>query len=79
MQVSTKELRIQPGRIIEQVSLGEEIIITYHGKALAKIIPINDKELDINSTNELFGMWKDNSNTENVDAYVRNLRKGRPF
>jgi prevent-host-death family protein len=79
MQVSTKELRIQPGRIIEQVSLGEEIIITYHGKALAKIIPINDKELDINSTNELFGMWNDNSNTENVDAYVRTLRKGRQF
>jgi prevent-host-death family protein len=79
MQVSTKELRIQPGRIIEQVSLGEEIIITYHGKALAKIIPINDKELDINSTNELFGMWKDNSNTENVNSYVRNLRKGRQF
>jgi prevent-host-death family protein len=43
MEVTTKQLRIQPGRIIAQVSDGQEIIITYRGKACAKIVPINDR------------------------------------
>ena len=43
MQITTKELRIQPGRIIDQVANGEEITVTFRGKALARIIPINNK------------------------------------
>ena len=27
--------------------------------------------------NELFGIWKDYDETQNVDEYVRSLRKGR--
>jgi len=26
---------------------------------------------------ELFGLWRDSSETESVDGYLRNLRKGR--
>ena len=35
MKITTKELRIQPGKIIDHVAKGHEVIITYHGKALA--------------------------------------------
>jgi len=28
---------------------------------------------------DLFGIWKDNDATENVNQYVRNLRQGRQF
>jgi prevent-host-death family protein len=83
MEVTAKQLRIQPGKIIAQVTMGQEITITYRGKACAKIIPLKSKsnnKQDINSKetdNELFGMWKDRKDMEDVEQYVRNLRKGR--
>lgn len=80
MQITTKELRIQPGKIIDQVANGEEITVTFRGKALAKIIPINSNST--NKTNEdipMFGIWKNHDEYENIDDYVRNIRKGRQF
>ena len=80
MEVTTKELRIQPGRIIEQVTHGQEIIITYRGKALARIVPMRDMNATKKDQSEdLFGMWKDKTDIENVETYVRTLRKGRQF
>jgi prevent-host-death family protein len=40
MEISTKELRIQPDKIIEQVVNGQEITVTFRGKTLAKIVPL---------------------------------------
>jgi len=78
MKVTTKELRIHPGKIIGQVSVGEEITVTYRGKPLAKIIPFqpvmnNEEETSI------FGMWKNDDNGQSVEEQVRNFRKGRQF
>jgi prevent-host-death family protein len=78
MEITTKQLRIQPGRIISQVNKGQEITITYRGKACAKIIPIAGREnIDAEEYNELFGMWKDRKDMEDVEQYVRNMRRGR--
>ena len=79
MEISTKQLRIYPGRIISQVNNGQEITITYRGKASAKIVPIvNKKNLkQENLDDELFGIWKDRDDIGNVEQYVRNMRKGR--
>jgi prevent-host-death family protein len=79
MEITTKQLRIQPGRIISQVNNGQEITITYRGKACAKIVPLFDrKKFDLEeSDDELFGIWKDRIEMENVEQYVRNMRKGR--
>ena len=79
MVVSTKQLRVQPGRIISQASNGQEITITYRGKPQAKIVPLtNRKPLSIDNTDdELFGIWKNRKDTENVEQFVRNMRKGR--
>jgi prevent-host-death family protein len=79
MEITTKQLRIQPGRVISQVNNGQEITITYRGKACAKIIPINNRQnIKLDKTdNELFGMWKNREDMEDVEQYVRNLRKGR--
>jgi len=38
MRASAKELRTKSNRILEAVSRGEEVVITYRGKARAKII-----------------------------------------
>jgi prevent-host-death family protein len=79
MEVTTKQLRIQPGRIISEVKNGQEITVTYRGKACAKIIPINTRKKNTlkEPEDELFGIWKDRTDMEDVAQYVRNLRKGR--
>ena len=83
MEITTKQLRIQPGRVISQVNNGQEITITYRGRACAKIVPLkskieNKRDNNLEETdNELFGMWKDREDMEDVEQYVRNMRKGR--
>ena len=78
MEVTTKELRIQPGKIIDQVSIGQEITVTYRGKPLARIVPFHSSNADAEDTS-MFGMWKDRSNETSVEDQVRNIRKGRQF
>ena len=79
MVISTKQLRIQPGKIISQVNNGLDVTITYRGKACARIIPMEKKEtVNIEGTeDELFGIWKNRKEMKNVEQYVRNKRKGR--
>ncbi len=78
MEVSTKELRIQPGKIIEQVSIGQEITITYRGKPLARIVPF-ESPTSAHDDSMIFGMWNDDADTQSVEELVRNLRRGRRF
>ena len=83
MEISIRQLRIQPGRIISMVNNGLDVTVTYRGKPSAKIIPIA-KENILNakapeSEDELFGLWKNREDVKNVDQYVRALRKGRKF
>lgn len=80
MKVSTKELRIQSEMIIDHVVNGEEVTVTYRGKALAKIVPIislrpasEEKETGI------FGMWMGRDKKTTVDNLVRRIRGGREF
>lgn len=78
MEVTTKELRIQPGKIIQQVSGGQEITITYRGKPLAKIVPFKSTIITDDDTT-IFGMWNNHDGNQTVEEQVRNLRKGRQF
>jgi prevent-host-death family protein len=80
MEVSTKELRIQPGKIIDQVVNGEEITVTFRGKALAKIVPFK-KRIQAVTKDEIsiFGLWKDHDQIASVDDYIRDIRKGSQF
>ena len=75
----SKELRIQPGKIIDQVVNGQEVTITFRGKALAKIVPIQKKDSAANQENEVFGMWGNRKEEKTVEETVRELRKGRSF
>jgi prevent-host-death family protein len=76
--VSTKELRIQPGKIIAQVAIGQEITVTYRGEPIAKIVPFQSAG-DSGDEVSVFGMWKDHDSEQSVEEQVRNLRKGRQF
>jgi antitoxin (DNA-binding transcriptional repressor) of toxin-antitoxin stability system len=77
MEITVELLNIQPERIISEINRGQEITITWQGKPSAKIIPIYRRENDVieSSNDELFGIWKNREDIENVDQYVRNMRK----
>jgi len=79
MKVTTKELRIQPGRIIDHVVKGQEVTITYRGKALAKIVPLHKDSSLPQNKDTIFGLWKDHPSDKSVEEQVRDLRKGRVF
>lgn len=80
MEVSTKELRIQPGRIIDQVVNGEEVTVTFRGKALARIVPMSSRESrEQQDEPGTFGMWKDHDQVDSVESEVRTMRGGRTF
>ena len=77
MQATAKDLRFHSTELLNTVKRGEEVIITYRGKPCAKLVPIEEKNEQSIKTDELFGIWKDNELTENVEDYVRKKRKGR--
>ena len=75
MKATAKDLRFHSKELLSTVNRGEEVIITYRGKPCAKLVPYD--ELKKNKKTNLFGIWKNNDIVEDVDDYVRDLRKGR--
>ena len=76
MKATAKDLRFYSKELLDTVNRGEVVVITFRGKPCAKLIPY-DEENGQNTINELFGIWKDNDMAQNVDEYVRGVRKGR--
>jgi prevent-host-death family protein len=76
MKATAKDLRFNAGKLLDSVNRGEEVIITFRGKPCAKLVPYREKK-EKKGQNELFGVWKDNKRIQDVDKFVRNLRKGR--
>jgi prevent-host-death family protein len=79
MQVTVKELRKQPGRIIAMVASGNDITITLRGKPAARIVPLDfapEKKKEDGET-IAFGMWREREDMKDPSVFVANLRKGR--
>jgi len=77
MKATAKDLRFHSKEILDTVSRGEEVIITFRGKPQAKLIPIENEKQENDVTSTLFGIWKDNHSIADVTDYVRHIRKGR--
>ncbi len=75
MKATAKDLRFHSKDLLDTVSRGEEVVITFRGKPCAKLIPFEAGKKA--SKNDFFGIWKDDEKTKNVNDYVRELRKGR--
>jgi prevent-host-death family protein len=79
VNVTLKELKIQPGRILSMAEEGTEVIVTVRGVPKAKIIPIRPMAAKDPADTSGFGLWAEHSKMEDVDSFVRNLRKGRGY
>jgi prevent-host-death family protein len=78
MEVTTKELRIHPGKILDQVLNGDDITVTYRGKRIARIVPLEEQEID-ETPESIFGTWADREDEASVEESVRRMRQGRTF
>jgi prevent-host-death family protein len=76
MKATAKDLRFRSKELLNTVNRGEEVVITFRGKPCAKLVSYGETK-DLNRESELFGIWKDNNIIQNVNEYVRDLRKGR--
>jgi len=77
MYSTAKALRFHTKELLESVSRGEEVIITFRGKPYAKLVPIKESKKNAEKANELFGLWKNRADLANVNSFVREIRKGR--
>jgi len=77
MEVTLKELKIQPGRIIAAASGGVEVTVTVRGVPAAKIVPFKVPAPKTGFDTSAFGIWAGRDDMEDVDVFVRNIRKGR--
>ena len=80
MKMTAKALRSQVAAALACVERGETVTITYRGKPRAKIVAVDQLAAD-NEEDRLpaFGMWQDREDMADVQAYVREMRKGRPL
>ena len=81
LQATRTDLISHAKDFLRRAMHGEEVVITYRGRPRAKIIPVSQpsQRKAISKQNDFCGMWKDRKDMEDVEAYVRNLRKGRKF
>ena len=64
--------------VLEALDRGETVTILDRGKPRAQLTPITAKTGVGKATDHpFFGMWKDRKDMEDVDAYVRGIRKSR--
>ena len=80
MKMTAKALRSQVAAALACVERGETVTITYRGKPRAKIVAV-DQPAEDNEEDRLpaFGMWQDREDMVDVQAHVREMRKGRPL
>jgi prevent-host-death family protein len=79
MNISVKELRTQPSRILSLVKTGTDITITLRGKPAAKLIPLEEPHAEAGDDDFYvgFGLWKNRENTTSSVDVVEEMRKGR--
>ena len=78
MNASVLDLRTKMKDVLTALNRNEKVTLTYRGKKKAVIVPENDVSSVISASSLCaFGMWHDRDDMDNVETYVRNLRKGR--
>ncbi len=78
MNATVLDLRKNMKGVIAALDRNERITLTYRGRRKALIVPCAEKASSMSaSKHPAFGVWADRKDMEDVDGFVRNLRKGR--
>lgn len=77
MDISFLDLRRAPAKILSALERKEPITLSRRGKVIARIVPVEDKEMCRPSEHEAFGMWADREDMKDPAAYIREMRRSR--
>jgi antitoxin (DNA-binding transcriptional repressor) of toxin-antitoxin stability system len=79
MKASILDIRRRMRDVLAALDRNEPVTITYRGKDRGVLYPAGAGKRKAGSITEhrAFGMWKDRKDLEDVDAFVRSLRKSR--
>jgi len=80
MEISSKELRSHAKLVLDAAQRGEPVTIAYRGQPRACVVRIEDTGDDNRRQtmdSELFGLWADRKDLDDVAAHVRTLRRSR--
>jgi len=77
MKATAKDLRFHSKELLDTVSRGEEVIITFRGKPYAKLVPFEPSIKNADGESKLFGIWKDHVKIQDVNQYIESIRRGR--
>jgi len=73
---TAKDLRNKTSQILDEVRTGQPVTITYRGKPIAVLAPIDIKRPKaLKATG--FGIWKDRKDNRNVEQWLSKLRQPR--
>lgn len=75
MNITAKQLRTHVRQALAAVDRGETVNISYRGQPKAQLTAVDKGPSD--ESDSIYGMWSDNKDMDDIDAYVRNLRKSR--
>ena len=77
MKASILDLRRHMSDILKALDHNENVTLTYRGHEKATIIPKKTANKVGMENHPAFGLWQNRKDIRNVEATVRNIRKGR--
>ncbi len=77
MKATILDLRRRMKDVLLALDRSESVTIYYRGKEKAILLPSLKRTKKPVEDHSAFGMWRDRKDMADVDATVRNLRKGR--
>lgn len=77
MKASILDLRRHMGEVLKALDRNENVTLTYRGHEKATIVPKKAGGEIHMKNHPAFGLWEKRSDMDDVDATVRNIRKGR--
>ena len=73
---TAKDLRQKTAALLDEVRRGQEVVITYRGKSIAVLAPVEKAERKgLNPVG--FGTWQDRKDLRSVEKWLRDLRQPR--
>ena len=73
---TAKDLRQKTAALLDEVRRGQEVVITYRGKSIAVLAPMEKAERKgLNPVG--FGTWRDRKELRSVEKWLRDLRQPR--
>ena len=77
MNATVVDMRRNTKKILDAIARNETVTLTYRGKPVARIEPLEGTQRCLASEHPAFGMWAERQDMADPAAYVRDLRKGR--